>query len=81
VRKGWVWPGFDWAPDRPPQRIGEEFQDIDDIRYLLRHIDIRSYDAALEVITKFHPLERFPPKTLYALEELLENGNDSRRAR
>jgi hypothetical protein len=59
-------------------RIGEEFQDLDDIRYLLRHIDIRNYDDALEVITKYYPAERFPQKTLYALEELL--GNDSSRA-
>jgi len=56
-------------------RIGEEFQDIDDIRYLLRHIGIRNYDAALEVITKYYPLEGFPQKTLYALEELLENDS------
>ena len=56
-------------------RIGEEFQDLDDIRYLLRHIGIRNYDAALKVITKYYPLERFPQKTLYALEELLENDS------
>jgi len=60
-------------------RIGEEFQDVDDIRYLLRHIGIRSYDDALEVIAKYYPVERFPQKTLYALEEILEN--DSSRAR
>jgi hypothetical protein len=59
-------------------RIGEEFQDLDDIRYLLRHIDIPNYDAALKVITKYYPLERFPQKTLYALEELMED--DSGRA-
>ncbi len=34
--------------------------------YLLRHIGIRNYDAALKVITKYYPLERFPQKTLYA---------------
>jgi Nucleotidyltransferase of unknown function (DUF6036) len=52
-------------------RIGEEFHDEDDIRYLLRHLDIRTYEAAVEVITRYYPLERFPQKTLYALEELL----------
>lgn len=56
-------------------RIGEEFQDLDDIRYLLRHIGIRDYDDALEVIAKYYPVERFPQKTLYALEELLENDS------
>jgi hypothetical protein len=52
-------------------RIGEEFHDEDDIRYLLRHLDIRTYEAAVEIITRYYPLEQFPQKTLYALEELL----------
>jgi hypothetical protein len=52
-------------------RIGAEFHDEDDIRYLLRHLDIGSYEQAIAVITRFYPLERFPQKTLYALGELL----------
>jgi hypothetical protein len=52
-------------------RIGAEFHDEDDIRYLLRHLDIRSYEQAIAAITRFYPLERFPQKTLYALAELL----------
>lgn len=52
-------------------RIGEEFHDEEDIRYLLRHLDIRSYKKALVVIGKYYPLEKFPQKTLYALEEIL----------
>jgi hypothetical protein len=48
-----------------------EFHDEDDIRYLLRHLDIRSYEKAIAVITKYYPKERFPQKTLYALAELL----------
>ena len=52
-------------------RIGAEFHDEDDVRYLLRHLDIRSYEQALAVITNYYPLERFPQKTLYALAELL----------
>ena len=52
-------------------RIGAEFHDEDDIRYLLRHLDIGSYAQALGIITRFYPLDRFPQKTLYALEELL----------
>jgi hypothetical protein len=27
---------------------------------------------ALDVITRYYPLEKFPQKTLYALEELLQ---------
>ncbi len=52
-------------------RIGAEFHDEDDVRYLLRHLDVRSYDQALGILRKYYPLERFPQKTLYALEELL----------
>ena len=52
-------------------RIGAEFHDEEDVRYLLRHLDIRKYDQALAVITKYFALERFPQKTLYALQELL----------
>jgi hypothetical protein len=52
-------------------RIGAEFHDEDDVRYLLRHLGIGSYDQAITVITRFYPLERFPQKTLYALGELL----------
>jgi hypothetical protein len=52
-------------------RIGAEFHDEDDIRYLLRHLDIRSYNQAIAIISAYYPLERFPQKTLYALAELL----------
>ncbi len=53
-------------------RLGEEFHDLDDIRYLIRHLDLKNYQEALGVITRFYPLERFPQKTLYALEEIFE---------
>ena len=52
-------------------RIGTESHDEDDIRYLLRHLDVGSYEQAVAVIKRFYPLERFPQKTLYALAELL----------
>jgi hypothetical protein len=52
-------------------RIGAEFHDEDDIRYLLRQLDIRTYEQAVAAITQFYPMERFPQKTLSALAELL----------
>jgi len=52
-------------------RIGAEFHDEDDVRYLLRLLDIHSHEQALQVITRYYPMERFPQKTLYALAELL----------
>ena len=52
-------------------RIGAEFHDEDDVRYLLRHLNITAFEDAVRTITRFYPLERFPQKTLYALGELL----------
>jgi len=52
-------------------RIGAEFHDEEDVRFLLRLLDIRSYEKALEVVTRYYPMERFPQKTLYALQELM----------
>lgn len=56
-------------------RIGAEFHDEEDVRFLLRLLDIRSYDHALRIIAKYYPLERFPQKTLYALEDLLPKSS------
>jgi hypothetical protein len=55
-------------------RLGEEFHDEDDVRYLLRYLNVRRYDAALEIVARYYPLERIPQKTLYALEEILDGG-------
>lgn len=54
-------------------RLGPEFHDEADVRYLLRHLGISSYHEAVEVITAYYPLDRFPQKTLYALEEIIED--------
>ena len=54
-------------------RIGEEFHDVDDIRYLIRYMNLKTHQEALDVITRFYPLYRFPQKTLYALEEIFES--------
>ena len=54
-------------------RIGEEFHDLEDIRYLLRYLNIESYEKTKEIIAKYYPLKKFPQKTMYALEELLES--------
>ena len=64
-------PGYLLAMKCLAFRIGAEFHDEDDIRYLLRHLDLKSYDKAVELVTRYYPLERFPQKTLYALGELL----------
>ena len=54
-------------------RLGEEFHDGADVRFLLRYQNITSYQNALEIICRYYPLERFPQKTLYALEEMISD--------
>jgi hypothetical protein len=51
-------------------RIGEEFHDLDDIRFLLRYLNIADAADARTVLEKYYPLERYPQKTLYLLDEL-----------
>ena len=53
-------------------RLGAEFHDEQDIRFLLRYLNISKYQAAIDVVTKYFPVEQIPQKTLYALEEMLE---------
>lgn len=64
-------PGYLLAMKCLAMRIGAEFHDEDDVRFLLRLLEVRAYEKAVAVITKYYPLERFPQKTLYALTELL----------
>jgi len=54
-------------------RIGEEFHDIDDIRYLLRYLNLTRAVDAKKILERYYPLDRFPQKTLYLLDEIL-NG-------
>lgn len=54
-------------------RLGEEFHDVDDVRYLLRHLDIRSVEAALAVVTQYIDESQLRPKTRLVLEALLES--------
>ena len=52
-------------------RLGAEFHDEADIRYLLRFLNIENYQVAINTISRYYPLEQIPQKTLYALEEIL----------
>lgn len=51
-------------------RIGEEFYDEEDVRFLIRYLNLEHYDQAAAIMRKYYPLERFPQKTLYALESI-----------
>ncbi len=53
-------------------RLGAEFHDLDDVRYLLRWLNITRADEALAIVTRYFDEERLPPKTRLALEEMLD---------
>jgi len=52
-------------------RLGEEFHDLDDVRFLLRYLNITTPEEALGIVTQYFDEARIPPKTRLALEELL----------
>lgn len=52
-------------------RFGEEFHDLDDVRYLLRYLNLTSFDSAMAIVTQYFDEAQLLPKTRLALEELL----------
>lgn len=52
-------------------RLGEEFRDLDDVRYLLRYLNLTSSREALEVVSRYVNEDAIPVKTRLALEEVL----------
>lgn len=52
-------------------RLGEEFHDVDDVRYLLRYLNITTAAQALAIVTRYFDEAQIPVRTRLALEELL----------
>jgi hypothetical protein len=52
-------------------RLGEAFHDLEDVRYLLRFLDIDTVEKALAVVARYFDEDQLAPKTRLALEELL----------
>lgn len=52
-------------------RLGQEFRDLDDVRYLLRYLNVSTVQAALEIVGRYFDEDALAPKTRLALEELL----------
>ncbi len=52
-------------------RLGEEFHDIDDVRYLLRYLNISSVCEAIDEVTQYFDESQLLPKTKLALQEIL----------
>ena len=52
-------------------RLGPEFHDEEDVRYLLRYLNVERTRDALAIVERYFPSDQIPPKTRFALEELL----------
>jgi predicted nucleotidyltransferase len=52
-------------------RLGEEFHDLDDVRYLLRYLNVSTSRDALAIVLRYFDEEQIPAKTRFVLEELL----------
>ncbi len=64
-------PGYLLAMKCAAMRLGEEFHDLDDVRYLLRYLNITTLEEGRAVVTRYFDEATLPPKTWLALEELL----------
>lgn len=52
-------------------RLGEEFHDLDDVRFLLRYLNVSTAEEALGIVTRYFDEDQLAPKSRLALEELL----------
>jgi hypothetical protein len=52
-------------------RLSEEFHDLDDVRYLLRYLNVTTADEAWAIVTRYFDERQLLPKTRLALDELL----------
>jgi hypothetical protein len=52
-------------------RIGPEFHDVDDVRYLIRHLNLSTADEVLALVAEYFDADSIPAKTRFAVEELL----------
>jgi hypothetical protein len=52
-------------------RLGEEFHDLEDVRYLLRHLNVVAAAEALAIVHQYFDDAEVPLKTRLALEEIL----------
>jgi len=52
-------------------RLGEEFKDRDDVALLLKMLGLQRVQDAEAALARYYPLDRYPAKARYTLEELL----------
>lgn len=56
-------------------RLGRGDTDLEDIRFLIDHLGIKSAVDLFNLVENYYPRNRISPKTQFAMEELFENLN------
>ncbi len=57
-------------------RLGAEFHDESDVRFLLRYLGVENCEDAISLIERYFPPEQILPKTVFALEEMIQAIKD-----
>jgi hypothetical protein len=52
-------------------RLGEEFQDLNDVKVLVRTLSLKTIEQAETILALYYPLDRYPVRARYALEEII----------
>ena len=55
-------------------RLGEEFRDREDVAALLKVLGVTRVDEAEAALARYYPLDRYPVRVRYVLEDLLPGG-------
>ncbi len=54
-------------------RLGEKFRDLDDVRFLLRYLNVSTAEEALGMVTRYFDEDQLLPRTGLALQELFSS--------
>ena len=57
-------------------RMGEEFQDRSDVALLLQILGLTTLAGVEAILSKYYPMERYPVRARYILEEMLASSHD-----
>jgi len=58
-------------------RLGKDDTDLEDVRFLLRHLGLREAKDVLDVVGRYYPGGRIQPKTRFAVEEICQRLTQS----
>ncbi|MEX1116475.1 MAG: DUF6036 family nucleotidyltransferase [Akkermansiaceae bacterium] len=56
-------------------RLGKEETDLEDVRFLMDHLDLREAKDVLDLVSRYYPEDRIQPKTRFAVEEICQQLN------